>query len=211
MVHPGNIVERDIQALKNFNVHLLRICVPHGGIAAACPVIAMAHAAGLTVSMNFIHVSQYQEKELNTVVATAVQHHSDIIYFADSNGSLMPDRVKQLYEKYTQLYSTKFGFHGHDNLGMAQANTLAAIDAGATYVDASLGGMGKGIGNLKMEFFIAYLHAKKIKKHHLQDILHAANYARQAWCIGEELIDMDEFVRGIHDLSTAQVKQYQVI
>ena len=209
MVHPANVSEVDMRELSDSGVGLIRICVPRGGVALACPVIDMVKAAGLQVSVNFIHASQYQEQDMDAVVERVVQHKPDMIYFADSNGSLMPDRVQSIYEKYTQRYETVFGFHAHDNIGMAQANTLAAIDAGAQYIDASLGGMGKGIGNLKTEFFITYLHAKKINKHNLQCILDAANYARQALNIGQELIDMDEFVRGVHDLSTAQVKQFQ--
>ncbi len=210
MVHPANVSEVDMQELKDSGVGLIRICIPRGGVALACPVIDMVKAVGLQVSVNFIHASQYLEQDIDAVVERAMKHKPDIIYFADSNGSLMPERVKYIYEKYTQRYEAAFGFHAHDNIGMAQANTLAAIGAGAKYIDASLGGMGKGIGNLKTEFFIAYLHANKIKKHNLQCILDAANYARQALSIGQELIDMDEFVRGIHDLSTAEVKQFQV-
>ena len=137
------------------------------------------------------------------------KHEPDIIYFADSNGSLMPEQVTRIYEKYTRHYPSTFGFHAHDNIGMAMTNTIAAIAAGAQYIDASLGGMGKGIGNLKTEFFIAYLHANNIKKYNLHETLVAANFVRQALHIGQEHIEMDEFIRGIHDLSTAQIKQFQ--
>jgi 4-hydroxy-2-oxovalerate aldolase len=51
--------------------------------------------------------------------------------------------------------STAVGFHAHDNLGCAVANTLAAIGAGATYIDASLAGLGAGAGNLATELFAA--------------------------------------------------------
>ena len=67
--------------------------------------------------------------------------------------------------------------------------------------------MGKGIGNLKTEFFTAYLHANQIKKYHLEAILSAANYARHALHIGREPVEMDEFIRGISDLSTAEIIQ----
>ena len=205
MVHPRNITKADIVALKNAHVTLIRIYVPRGKVSSACPVIDMVKEIGLQVSVNFIHASQYKEEDLDCVVSTVINHHPDIIYFADSNGSLMPDQVTLIYKKYTTRYPTAFGFHAHDNLGLAQANTLAAISAGAQYIDASLAGMGKGIGNLKTEFFIAYLHAKKIRKHNLEGILEAANYTRQVLCIGQELVDMNEFIRGIYDLSTAEV------
>ena len=210
MVHPSNVTVRDIRELKESGVGLVRICVPIGGATGACPVIDMVQAAGLKVSVNFIHISQYEDAALDKVIAEVAQFDPNIIYFADSNGCLMPKRVKQIFEKYTPCYPFSFGFHAHDNLGMAQANTLVAMESGAQYIDASLGGMGKGIGNLKTEFFIAYLHANHSKKYNLDTILNAANYVRDVLHIGQERIDMDEFIRGIHDLSTAQVQQLQV-
>jgi 4-hydroxy 2-oxovalerate aldolase len=209
MIHPGNIADIDIKNLKDCGVHLLRICVTRGGVATALPLIKLIKDSGMNVSVNFIHASQYEEKELDIVVDMAMNHHPDIVYFADSNGSLMPEQAKKIYTKYTQRYQTAFGFHAHDNLGLAQANTLAAMSAGAQYIDASLAGMGKGIGNLKTEFFTAYLHANNIQKYKLQDILNAANHTRHALHIGQEPIDMDEFVRGIFDLSTAEVRALQ--
>lgn len=211
MAHPANVSYSDLQELKNCGVDMLRIGVIRGGVNTACPVIDQAKHIGLLVSVNFIHVSKYQDTELDAVVEMVIKHQPDIVYFADSNGNLMPDKVRKIYETYTRRYSSSFGFHAHDNLGLAQANTMAAISAGAQYIDASLAGMGKGIGNLKTEFFTAYLHANNIKKYNLQDILNAANYARQTLQIGQEIIPMDEFTRGIFDLSTAEVRALMVM
>nr|WP_239005216.1 4-hydroxy-2-oxovalerate aldolase [Legionella sp. MW5194] len=210
MVHPENVARDDFIEMKALGVKLIRICVIRGGIKAACKTLDLIREIGLRVSVNFIHTSQYSESDLDEVVAEAATRHPDMIYFADSNGSLMPSRVSRIYERYIPRYPVAFGYHAHDNLGLAQANTLAAIDAGVEYVDASLAGMGKGIGNLKTEFFAAYLHANHIKKYNLDDLLTAANYTRRALHIGQEAIEMDEFIRGISDLSTAQVKQHSV-
>ena len=209
MMHPTNVSAVDIQTMKDSGVDLIRICVPRGGAELAGPLVDIVRTLGLQVSVNFIHASQYQVNELDKAVEMVSKHEPDIIYFADSNGSLMPEQVTRIYEKYTRHYPSTFGFHAHDNIGMAMTNTIAAIAAGAQYIDASLGGMGKGIGNLKTEFFIAYLHANNIKKYNLHETLVAANFVRQALHIGQEHIEMDEFIRGIHDLSTAQIKQFQ--
>ena len=209
MMHPTNVSAVDIQTMKDSGVDLIRICVPRGGAELAGPLVDIVRTLGLQVSVNFIHASQYQVNELDKAVEMVSKHEPDIIYFADSNGGLMPEQVTRIYEKYTRHYPSTFGFHAHDNIGMAMTNTIAAIAAGAQYIDASLGGMGKGIGNLKTEFFIAYLHANNIKKYNLHETLVAANFVRQALHIGQEHIEMDEFIRGIHDLSTAQIKQFQ--
>ncbi len=154
-------------------------------------------------------MSYYQEEELDEAMKAISKHNPDMIYFADSNGSMLPSRIAAIYSKFCKLYTIPFGFHAHDNLGLAQANALAALNNGVQLIDVSLAGMGKGIGNLKTEFFTAYLHAIDIKKYGLNDVLTAANYVRNNLGIGQEDIEMDEFVRGITDLSTADLKTYK--
>lgn len=209
MVHPQNVTQEDIGELKQCGVTLLRLCIAKNTLLAALPVIDMAKKIGLEVSINFIHISYYNIAELDEVVEIAYQHHPDIIYFADSNGSLLPTRTQGLYERFIPRYDIPFGFHAHDNLGLAQANVLAAMNSGVTFIDASLAGMGKGTGNLKTEFFTAYLHALHIKKYTLENIVSAANYVREQLQIGHEALNMDEFIRGITDLSTADLKKYK--
>lgn len=208
MAHPNNINEIDLIELKACGVGLLRICIAKNGLAEAIPIIKMAKKNNIPVSVNFIHMTYYSDDELNEVVEQVSHHQPDMIYFADSNGSIHPERIKAIYEKYTHNYSIPFGFHAHDNIGLAHANALAAMNSGVRFIDASLAGMGKGTGNLKTEFFIAYLHAIHIKKYDLQAVLTAANYTRNALKIGHEPIEMDEFVRGITDLSTADLKLF---
>ncbi len=208
MAHPNNITEADLLELIDCNVGLLRLCIAKNGLPEAIPVIEMAQKLKMPVSVNFIHMTYYSDEELDDVVEQVSQYKPDIIYFADSNGSILPQRIKAIYDRYTSNYAIPFGFHAHDNIGLAQANALAAMSSGVEFIDASLAGMGKGTGNLRTEFFIACLHANKIKKYDLQSVLTASNYVRDALNIGHEAIEMDEFVRGISDFSTADLKLY---
>lgn len=209
MAHPNNVTELDLIELKSCGVDLLRLCIAKNGLTLALPIIDNAKKINLDVSVNFIHLSYYTEDELDEVVRQVSLHQPAMIYFADSNGSLGPDKITAIYEQYTAKYPISFGFHAHDNLGLAQTNALAAMSSGAQFIDASLAGMGKGIGNLKTEFFIAYLHSVNIKKYNLEAVLTAANYVRTALGIGLEAVEMDEFVRGISNLSTADLKLFK--
>ena len=209
MAHPQNVNQEELAELKACGVTLLRVCVLKGELETAFPVMELAKKENLEVSFNFIHLSYYSDDELAAAVKLVAQHQPDMIYFADSNGSLFPEKIKDIYQKFTNNYSIPFGFHAHDNLGLAQANSLAALSAGADYIDGSLAGMGKGIGNLKTEFFLAYLQAMDVTKYKLDQVLAASNYVRGALKIGSEPVEMDEFIRGISDLSTADLKLFK--
>jgi 4-hydroxy-2-oxovalerate/4-hydroxy-2-oxohexanoate aldolase len=84
---------------------------------------------------------------------------ANCIYCTDSAGYMLPDEVSA---KIGALRAglrpeTEVGFHGHHNLGMGIANSLAAIEAGARRVDGSAAGLGAGAGNTPLEVFAAVL------------------------------------------------------
>lgn len=78
------------------------------------------------------------------------------LYFADSYGALLPDRVKEVVRLFSR-FTDNIGIHTHDNLGLAFANCLAGIEEGANYIDGTMLGMGRGVGNVKTEQLITYL------------------------------------------------------
>ena len=82
---------------------------------------------------------------------------ANCIYATDSAGYMLPDdvtaRIGLLREKLKP--ETEIGFHGHHNLSMGVANSIAAVAAGARRIDCACGGMGAGAGNTPMEVFVA--------------------------------------------------------
>ena len=82
---------------------------------------------------------------------------ADYINLADSAGYLLPDDVRRRVEAVQAAVKIPVGFHAHNNLGMAAANTLAAVQAGATYVDGTLRGLGAGAGNAQIELLAGLL------------------------------------------------------
>jgi 4-hydroxy-2-oxovalerate/4-hydroxy-2-oxohexanoate aldolase len=82
---------------------------------------------------------------------------ANCIYVTDSAGHMLPDDVKaRLTAVRTALQpETELGFHGHHNLAMGVANSIAAIESGATRIDAAAAGLGAGAGNTPMEVLVA--------------------------------------------------------
>jgi 4-hydroxy-2-oxovalerate/4-hydroxy-2-oxohexanoate aldolase len=79
------------------------------------------------------------------------------IYVTDSSGYMLPEDVRARIGKLRDALKseTEIGFHGHHNLGMGIANSLAAIETGATRIDVSSAGLGAGAGNTPLEVFVA--------------------------------------------------------
>jgi 4-hydroxy-2-oxovalerate/4-hydroxy-2-oxohexanoate aldolase len=79
------------------------------------------------------------------------------VYVTDSAGYMLPDDVKARVQALRDVLNpeTEIGFHGHHNLGMGVANSIAAIEAGASRIDGSVAGLGAGAGNTPLEVFAA--------------------------------------------------------
>ena len=84
---------------------------------------------------------------------------ANCIYVTDSAGYMLPDHVRAYIGAMREALdpATELGFHGHHNMAMGVANTIAAIEEGANRVDASCAGMGAGAGNTPMEVLVAVL------------------------------------------------------
>src|SRR5829696_4356784 len=157
MVRPGEVEPDRVAQVAGRGVGLVRVLVPRGDVAAARPLMDAARSGGAPVSANLTRVSQADPDAVAGAVRDCVAAGADVVYLADSNGSLFPDGVRERVGVAVRAAGgTPVGFHPHDNLGLAFINTCAALDAGATLVDASLGGVGKGGGNLRLELIAAH-------------------------------------------------------
>lgn len=88
---------------------------------------------------------------------------ADVVYCTDSAGAMLPQDVTDKISLLKENLSIPVGFHSHDNLGLAIANSLAAIAAGATYIDGSLSGLGAGAGNTPTDTLVAVLNRMNIE------------------------------------------------
>jgi 4-hydroxy-2-oxovalerate aldolase len=82
---------------------------------------------------------------------------TDVVLVTDSAGALMPETVRQRIGALRGALRIGVGFHGHNNLSLAVANSVAAIEEGARWIDACTCGLGAGSGNTPTEVLAAVL------------------------------------------------------
>ncbi|MCO5785266.1 4-hydroxy-2-oxovalerate aldolase [Pseudomonas sp. G11-1] len=82
---------------------------------------------------------------------------ANCVYITDSAGYMLPHDVSARISAVRAALrpDTEIGFHGHHNLAMGVANSIAAIECGATRIDAAAAGLGAGAGNTPMEILVA--------------------------------------------------------
>jgi 4-hydroxy 2-oxovalerate aldolase len=90
-----------------------------------------------------LHVLKGEVEKMKSYGASAV-------IIMDSTGSFLPDDVERCFVELSTI-GIQLGFHGHNNLGLAVANSLMAIKHGATIIDVTVHGFGAGAGNTPLE------------------------------------------------------------
>jgi 4-hydroxy-2-oxovalerate/4-hydroxy-2-oxohexanoate aldolase len=119
--------------------------------------IGLGRALGLD-TVGFLMMSHMAPAETIAAQARLMESYgANCVYVTDSAGYMLPDDVSARIGlvKSSLRGETEIGFHGHHNLGMGVANSLAAVEAGASRIDGSAAGLGAGAGNTPLEVFAA--------------------------------------------------------
>ena len=107
---------------------------------------------GYVVALNLMQISEFSTDDISKYASmVAVSEAIDVLYFADSMGSMGPARVIEIVVAIREARKSAIGIRPHDNLGLAMENTLRAINQGVVWVDSTVTGMGRGPGNAKTE------------------------------------------------------------
>lgn len=146
---------------ENKDLSFVRIATRIEGAPKAGLMAEALLEMGFEIYVNLMQVSTLSKDEILPVLTGLIPEKVAAIYFADSFGSLMPTQVGELSKWAKASTTTPIGFHFHDNLGLAFANALAALDAGSSVVDGTVLGIGRGAGNTKLESLLLTLGGKE--------------------------------------------------
>jgi 2-isopropylmalate synthase len=95
------------------------------------------------------------------VLRVAAEAGADVAVLCDTNGGRLPDEVADVVHAVRESTSARLGIHCHNDAGCAVANSLAAVDAGATHVQGTLNGYGERTGNADILTVVANLELKR--------------------------------------------------
>jgi 4-hydroxy 2-oxovalerate aldolase len=134
---------------------------------SALRIAEKLHDKGYEVFLNLMTFSEWQKEHFDILRKWKNKKILSCIYFVDSFGSFVPGDISKHFRKLNELGYKSIGYHGHNSLQMAFANTLQAMEEGAAYVDATIYGMGRGSGNLPIEILLSYLQKQGHKKYNV--------------------------------------------
>ena len=139
------------ESAETSRVDIVRFACHFHEYKKVLPAVDWLVARGYQVGFNIMQISDRSEQEVLEFAREAKKHDIEVLYFADSMGSMNPDDTARIIKWIRAEWSKPVGVHTHNNMGLALQNTLRAIEEGATWLDCTVTGMGRGPGNAMTE------------------------------------------------------------
>lgn len=171
MADYGGVDSNDFCEAKDSVVELIRIAAHKDKLKGSIDLLEQIKKKGYKVSLNAMGYANYSENERKDLVDLLKTAELDYVYIADSYGSLFPDQIAPLFEPILNIPDIKVGFHSHNSLQMAFANTLEAIRCGVHIIDCTIYGMGRAAGNLPTEIIISFLEEQGAERYNSIPVL----------------------------------------
>ena len=165
LILPGIATIDDLKKARDLGVESVRIAT-HSTEADISPQhIAAAKDLGMDVGGFLMMAHMNKPAKLAQQAKIMEDAGADCVYVTDSAGALLMDGVVDRIKAFKDVLKdeTEIGIHCHHNLSLGVANTVVAMQHGATRLDASLAGMGAGAGNAPIEVLIAVINKMGVK------------------------------------------------
>lgn len=154
---PGIGTVDHLRMAKDLGVHTIRIATHCTEADVSEQHIALARKLEMDTVGFLMMAHMVSGEQLVTQAKLMESYGANCIYATDSAGYMLPGDVTERIGALRAALKpeTEIGFHGHHNMAMGIANSLAAIEAGAVRIDGSTNGLGAGAGNTPLEVFVA--------------------------------------------------------
>jgi len=157
---PGIGTIEDLKMAADCGVKVVRVATHVTEADISEQHIGMAKKLGM-MAIGFLMMTHMALPEKVVEQAKLLESYgADCVYIADSAGALLPEGVSERVSAVVEALKVPVGFHAHNNLSLATANSLVAIEAGATFIDGTCRGLGAGAGNTQIEVLTGVLEKK---------------------------------------------------
>ncbi len=157
---PGIAKLEHIDMAAEYGMNFIRIGTNVTEMEESEPYVTRAKKHGMYVSANFMKSYTMDPKEFAAKAKLTQDFGSDLLCIVDSAGGMLTNEMEDYFHAVQDLCDVPLGFHGHNNLELAVANSIRAVELGAIVIDTSLQGIGRSAGNTPTEIFLIVLQRK---------------------------------------------------
>jgi 4-hydroxy 2-oxovalerate aldolase len=155
------VLERLFTSKKQSPVSLVRIACHMHEFEHCLPAATWLKNKGYKVGFNLMQINTVDDLEIAKLLKLANSYPIDVLYFADSMGSLNTQQITSTIQIFKSSWDGEIGIHAHDSMGNAVNNSMQAVNDGASWVDCTVTGMGRGPGNAQSEYLSIELDAHR--------------------------------------------------
>lgn len=192
------------------NIDLIRVTTYKENVRECMVYCKKIKNLGYEVSLNLIVCSWLNNDELLNIILEILKNDNflDFICIADSYGNMNPEKTMNIIttlSSYLNCLNVPLGFHIHDTAGLGFSNAIQSLKMGIEYLDTSLFGIGRGVGNLSCNNILLYLNSKgKIENNIIMQLLEFIDSTYP-----EKRKDIEKVLQGfynIHPISFLKIK-----
>ena len=133
---------------------MVRIACHFYEVKQSLKILKELKRLGYKVAINLMQISEQSDKKILEISKKLAQTNLDILYFADSLGSMKINDIDKIIKGIKTFWKGNIGVHMHNNLGQALQNNNYCMEQGIQWIDSTILGMGRGAGNAATEQFI---------------------------------------------------------
>ncbi len=147
---PLNICKRLFPKIKRSKIKFVRFACHHEEVFLLSDCLKWLKQNQIRVFVNIMQISEIKRNQIRKI-CNFLNRKSDILYLADSLGSLTINQLKKIVHLFKRYWKLDLGIHAHNNLDLALKNSIQANKLGVVWIDSTITGMGRGPGNTTTE------------------------------------------------------------